>query len=380
MAWTRVVLSRLTINQFQFIGGIFSTEVEFGHLTHANAAPINMVLLTSSTVGVIVTSSVICMSTFFLFLSGYALQQKSVRNIQHALRAPIPTPTVRYPYESRRTGADDSESVLGGDGEQSVLSDSGSESTLGTSGNFAYLQLLSHPDPSDICSAILFFKKIATSNTAVQDRLFMYPQEWDMVMSHDSGVNQALALLRDASTKYGIWLLPIDMALVAAQGYSLTDSKLLRLGQVQFMQYDSVLYLRTPGLLLDAQRLDDILFSRPLPLKYDRNRPESYRNEAWIPMPLRANQEPTLPPAYLITVNNLPDHVEARTHIPDVALRGFGDLVAKPGYKLPSGEDPAYVYFDLDDEGHAKWEDNAWYGQWRKEQLEECEGLDLFAT
>lgn len=339
-----------------------------------------MVLLTSSTVGVIVTSSVICMSTFFLFLSGYALQQKSVRNIQHALRAPIPTRTVRYQYDPRKTPTDGSESTFSQDGEQSVLSDPESESTRGMSRNFAYLQLLSHPDPSDLCSAILFFKKLVTGNTAVPDRLFMYPQEWDTIMSHDPEVNQALALLRAASTKYDIWLLPIDMALVAAQGYSLTDSKLLRLGQVQFMQYDSVLYLRTPGFLLDAQRLDDLLFSRPLPLRYDRSRLESYSNEAWIPMPLRANQEATLPPAYLITVNNLPDHVEARTHIPDVTLRGFGDLVAKPGYTLLSGEDPAYVYFELDEEGHVKWEDNPWYGQWRKEQLEECEGLDLFAT
>jgi hypothetical protein len=247
-------------------------------------------------------------------------------------------------------------------------------------GNFAYLQLLSHPDPSDICSAILFFKKLAAGNTAVQDRLFMYPQEWDMIMSHDPNVNQALALLRAASTKYSIWLLPIDMGLVASQGYSLTDSKLLRLGEVQFMQYDSVLYLRTPGLLLDAQKLDKMLLSRPLPLKYDRSRPESFNNEAWIPMPLRANQEPNLPPVYLITVNSLPDRIEARTHIPNVALRGFGDLVARPGYKSPNGDDPAYVYFDWDEDGHAKWEDNPWYGRWRKEQFDECEGLDLFAT
>lgn len=344
-----------------------------------------MVLLTSSTVSVIVTSSVICMSTFLLFLSGYALQQHSVRNIQNAIRAPIPTPTPRErlrrdaTYETFNSD-DDSGRAFGSNIniDQEVLSEK--STGTGSPGNYAYLQLLSSPDPSDICSTILFFKKLAAGNSAVQDSLFLYPQEWDLVSPEDQDVSTALSLLQAASRKYDIWLLPIDTTIVAQQGYKLTDSKLLRLGQIQFMQYDSVLYLRTPGLLLDAQKLDQMLLSRPLPLKYDRNRPESFNNEAWIPMPLRAERDPTLPPVYLITVNNVRDHVEARTHIPNVALRGFGDLVVGPAADPQDrGDDgpPAYVFFEKDDDGHVRWENNRWFGQWRKEQYEVCEGLDL---
>lgn len=123
----------------------------------------------------------------------------------------------------------------------------------------------------------------------------MYPQEWDQIstMKLSKPVTTALSLLRAASTKYSIWLLPIDMTAATSAGYSITDTKLLRLGQIQFMQYDSVLYVQTPGLLLDTGKLDDILLSRPLPLRYDKGRRESFNNEAWIPLPLRAERDAT---------------------------------------------------------------------------------------
>jgi hypothetical protein len=348
-----------------------------------------MVLLTSSTVSVIITSGVIGVSTFLLFLSGYALQQQSVRSIQHALRQPIPSPTPRHFVTKRDTehGAFDSDET--NDHDRRGSSDLGqevlSEKSAASIGNYAYLQLLSRPDPSDICSAILFFKKLALGQTVIQDRLFMYPSEWDLVSSHDPRVSTALSLLHAASRKYAIWLLPIDMSLVTQEGYELTDSKLLSLGRIQFMQYDSVLYLRTPGLLLDAKKLDRMLLSHPLPLKYDKNRPESFRNEAWIPMPLRADRDATLPPAYLIAVNNARDHVEARTHVPNVSLRGVGDLVMGPDAEMGREDDdsrPAYVFFDLDEDSRVRLQDNnnRWFAQWRREQYEVCEGIDLDGT
>ncbi|KAL1974678.1 hypothetical protein VTN31DRAFT_4882 [Thermomyces dupontii] len=326
-----------------------------------------MVLLTSGTVSAIVTSTVVCVSTFLLFLSGYALQQKSLRDIQHALREPIHSSTPSIRSHVYTDGAGDVQQYLA-DGDNAA-------STKPT--NVAYLQLLTRPNPSNICSAILFYKKLAENSSAVHERLFVYPRDWDMVTFPSDEVNTALSLLRAASSQYGIWLVPIDTSILHSRGYSLTDARLLRLAQIQFMPYDSVLYLRTPGYVLDVERLDQLLFSRPLPLEFDRRRPESYQNEAWIPLPLLPNKNPSLPPAYLITVNPKPDRVEARTHIPNVTIRGFGDLVASPSYKNPAGQGPAYAYFDVSDDGHVRWENNPYYGQWRKEQYEVCDGLDL---
>jgi hypothetical protein len=328
-----------------------------------------MVLLTSSTVSAIVSMGVICIFTMLLFLSGYVLQQQSVKNIQYALRPPDDSSMGKH-------GAP-------GSAFQKPAQKRGVSDHSNSPGNYAYLQLLSEPDPSDICSAILFFKQLATNGTAVQDRLFMYPQQWDRMSPKKLGksASAALSIIRAASTKYDIWLLPIDMSAATAAGYTTTNSKLLRLGQIQFMQYDSVLYIQTPGLLLDTGKLDDMFLERPLPLRHDKNRQESFNNEAWIPMPLRANRDEPLPATYLITVNNIEGgNVEARTHIPNVALPGFGDLVAEPkrAARLAEiGDEPGYVYFDSDRDGRVKWSGNPYFGSWRSQQAEVCEGIDF---
>lgn len=315
---------------------------------------------------------VICIFTTLLFFSGYVLQQQSVKNIQHALKpreaTPIERPGAGPAFQNKRDVS-----------YHGVAADQ----THGVTGNYAYLQLLSEPDPSDICSAILFFKQLATNGTSVQDRLFVYPEQWDRMSATKLGKSATLALsmLRAASSKYNIWLLPIDMSAITAAGYTTTNSKLLRLGQIQFMQYDSVLYVQTPGLLLDTGKLDQMLFSHALPLRHDKNRPESWNNEAWIPMPLSANRDVALPPAYLITVNNMGNgNVEARTHIPNTALPGFGNLIAGPrgaGASSPHGDEPGYVYFESDRDGHVKWAGNPYFGTWRSQQAEVCQGLDL---
>lgn len=338
-----------------------------------------MVLLTSSTVSTIVSMGVICIFTTLLFVSGYVLQQQSVKNIQHALKPQEAVQKARYasnPAFQQNRGP----SEHGAAGADHIY---GTQPYHAGSGNYAYLQLLSEPDPSDICSAILFFKQLSTNGTAIQDRLFVYPEQWDRMSVQKLGksTTQALSILRAASAKYNIWLLPIDMSAATAAGYSTTNSKLLRLAQIQFMQYDGVLYVQTPGLMLDTGKLDEMLLSRPLPLRHDKNRLESYNNEAWIPMPLQANRDAALPPAYLITVNNIEGgNVEARTHIPNIMLPGFGSLVAGPrGAELSKagGNEPGYVYFDSDRDGRVKWAGNPYFGSWRSQQAEVCEGLDL---
>jgi hypothetical protein len=348
-----------------------------------------MVLLTSSTVSVILSTGVVCLFTLLLFFSGYVLQQQSVRNIQSALRPPeVPDLIAGHgsaasPFQKR------DQSLLSGlipEKQQKHVA----HAQPGAGGNYAYLQLLSSPNPSDVCSAILFFKQLATNGTAINDRLFMYPREWDLLSSDDvsHSVATALSLLRAASIKYNVWLLPIDMTAATSAGYKPTDTKLLRLGQIQFMQYDSVLYVRTPGLLLDTAKLDEMLLSRPLPLKYDKDRRESFNNEAWISMPLRADRDAVLPPVYLITVNNVKNgQIEARGHIPNVAIPGFGGLVTSPrgvhslqDKVIDADDEPGYVFFEQDEEGHVQWAQNPLFGAWRAQQHEVCEGIDFDAV
>ncbi|KAJ5108537.1 hypothetical protein N7456_005212 [Penicillium angulare] len=346
-----------------------------------------MVLLTSSTVSTIVSMGVVCIFSLMLFLAGYVLQQQSVKNIQHALRPPPASyhgagskgSTFQNPAQKR----DLSDSHLSfGDDPDAPRDSHDRRSTSG--GNYAYLQLLSNPDPSDICSVILFFKQVATQGSSIQDRLFMYPEAWDRMSEKQLGksASKALSILRAASIKYGIWLLPIDMK--AAKGYSTTDTKLLRLGQVQFMQYDSVLYLQSPGMILDTEKLDNILLSQPLPLVYDKNRPDSYDNPAWKPMTLRPDRDADLPPVYLITVNNVGGgNVQARTHVPNSDLPEFEALVRKPQATIAQDdddktfEDPAYVYLGKGKSGSGKDDDSSLVQTWQIKKHEVCPGVDF---
>lgn len=342
-----------------------------------------MVLLTPSTVSSFISMGVIFIFTFLLFLSGYVLQQQSVRSIQQALKPPQDSeyPLARHgsgsTYRNARRDTSYDQSYVHNDRQQD------------NNGNYAYIQLLSTPDPSNICSAILFFHHLSKNGTAVQDRLFMYPQEWDQPSSKNKKlskpVTKALSMLRSASIKYNIWLLPIDMTAATSAGYAPTDTKLLRLGQIQFMQYDSVLYVQTPGLLLDTGKLDDLFLSRPLPQRYDQNRRESWDNESWISMPLKAERDNALPPVYLVTVSNVGSgQVEARGHVPNMKLPEFGQLAAGPeavqatsddGYD--ENEQPGYVFFEHDRDGHVRWAGNPFYGTWRAGLYDVCDGLDL---
>ncbi|PYI14986.1 hypothetical protein BO99DRAFT_393671 [Aspergillus violaceofuscus CBS 115571] len=345
-----------------------------------------MVLLTSSTVSVIISSGIICTFTFLLFLSGYVLQQQSVRNIQHAIRAPELSPL----------NEDQSLLLNTPPTQQKPITQDPIPASQGT---YAYLQLLTRPDPSHICSAILFFHSLTaatdpTNRTRIQDRLFMYPREWDQLYapgpsppfnppstspSKHSTITQALTHLRTAALANSIWLLPIDTS--SPPGTQTTDTQLLRHGQMQFVNYDSVLYLQTPGLVTDVTNLDAVLLSHPLPGKHDPARPDSYNNPAWMAVPLRPDRERVLPGdgAYLVTVNRVGSvgQVEARGHVMRREVRdgGFGGLVRGVAEDTWGDTGPGYVVFGTEEDGRARWERNELYGAWRRGVEGVCPGV-----
>lgn len=64
-----------------------------------------MVLITSSTLSVAISSGVVSLFTFLLFLCGYELQQQTVRSLQQAIRQPPPprpTPTLPPAFQTLR--------------------------------------------------------------------------------------------------------------------------------------------------------------------------------------------------------------------------------------------------------------------------------------
>jgi hypothetical protein len=72
-----------------------------------------MVLLTSSTISVAISSSIICMFTFLLFMSGYVMQQQTVKSLQDALHAPpVPKPMPTLPPQFQKLAIESAVPVL----------------------------------------------------------------------------------------------------------------------------------------------------------------------------------------------------------------------------------------------------------------------------
>ena len=86
-----------------------------------------MVLLTSSTISVVISSSIVCMFTFLLFMSGYVMQQQTVKSLQDALHAPpVPKPMPTLPAQFQKLSVESAVPVLevaainAGDGDQGL--------------------------------------------------------------------------------------------------------------------------------------------------------------------------------------------------------------------------------------------------------------------
>jgi hypothetical protein len=72
-----------------------------------------MVLLASSTISVAISSSIVCIFTFLLFMSGYVMQQQTVKSLQDALHAPpVPKPMPTLPPQFQKPAVESVVPVL----------------------------------------------------------------------------------------------------------------------------------------------------------------------------------------------------------------------------------------------------------------------------
>ncbi|KAF2423727.1 hypothetical protein EJ08DRAFT_595616 [Tothia fuscella] len=223
-----------------------------------------MVLLTSSQVSVVLSSGIVVIFTFLLFLSGYILQQKSIQSLHTQIRPQDPiqrhkpplvehTPDIRHQTPKRRFGNLQDRIII-----QAQLS--AKEEAFDWS-RLAYAQLVR--DHSEVCNALIFFADLKRLRSPVP-RLLLFPRNW--VEGSDADVlNTALEtskrLLRKASRRYRVILVPVDA--VGEQDGS--DPSHYSLASIfSLAQYDRVLSFPSPGLVLNSAPLDSILaFSEP---------------------------------------------------------------------------------------------------------------------
>ncbi|ETN42265.1 uncharacterized protein HMPREF1541_04206 [Cyphellophora europaea CBS 101466] len=260
-----------------------------------------MVLLTSSTVSAVLSVAIISLFTFLLFLVGYVLQQQSVNSLREAIRAPPPakhTPTLparfREPDNETDTlflaGEDDEEAedqivqFMDGaptDPSNIIEIDETGRSQLPSPSTESLAYILALSQPATLCSAALFAQSLSLAPLEArpdQPRLvLLYPSTWETVTSalHMA----ALSFMRDLHDTYSVIFHPVEF--VKGWEDASTNSHLLGELQRTMWEFDRMLYLRTPGMVLDQERVREALRSSSL-------------RKAWTPLTNAVGAEPEM--------------------------------------------------------------------------------------
>ncbi|EGD92832.1 hypothetical protein TESG_00397 [Trichophyton tonsurans CBS 112818] len=357
-----------------------------------------MVLLSSSTVGVALSSSIFGFFTLILFLSGYALQQQSVKHIQVALqRSPAANPKIQPIYPSEQTWSDadlSSESVGNPDtkrkghilGRRTKLSQEIDEYVLDglaeeneeieegiVKSKHAFLQILTKPVASDICSTILLFERLASNSSQASERILLYPKAWD-ASSPTKSVSSALAILKKSSTRLNAVVHGVDTSNIRAK--ALSETQMMEKASEQLLDYERVLFLRSPGHIVNIDKLDQMLTSDIV--KTMRVGSTSMIAPTWISTYLSITQH-QLPPALLVASEDsigTGGKAPSRPHILN------SETMQQMNYVMESSESPgrhpgpAYVYFESG-MVHRGGRADMHYTEWKKQVQSVCEGVNL---
>lgn len=362
-----------------------------------------MVLLTSSAVSVAVSSGVICLFTFLLFLSGYVLQQQSVRALQLALHPPPqPTPTLPTYFQDLRNGENGGEAS----GEEDTEAQ-GSEKDEGTtfvsdatevsadqavlaqtepdkdgmteskkedietppasiptasveapiSNAAAEALIVSVALPSDICSAILLYQTISqsTGSNLKARNLVFYPSFWQENGEGDT-YSGALHLLDqakiDLDVEFQAIVVPLEYHSTATATARYMKENILSSREVH--DFARALYLQTPGLVLDAAALVDI-FSASIEGSWDIASPT------------------TSPQSSMLLFSKSLTYTPSSHHLVAEAMTLAADESMNKDKPEAFVKEAAYVVFN--DEALKETNEDVWYSGLVKRYLRETEDV-----
>ncbi|MCJ1386167.1 hypothetical protein MMC17_009293 [Xylographa soralifera] len=216
-------------------------------------------LLTSGQISMTISSGIIFIFTSLLFLSGYVLQQQTVRSLQAAIHPPpLPVPSAApsaiaiarpFGHPPGSNGHVSYQKLLGGLAPETHWKKA------------AYVQLVT--EHMTVCNVVMVFAELAVQKSRAQ-RVLLYPKIWDRDTEQDRlgalELERSMRLIRVAAVRYGVMLAPIEGMLDVGEGN--TDAAFPLSGLLSLTRFDHVLYLRPSGLVIDSSILDT-LFSIP---------------------------------------------------------------------------------------------------------------------
>ncbi|KAK5174820.1 uncharacterized protein LTR77_001903 [Saxophila tyrrhenica] len=234
------------------------------------------ILLTQSQATVVLTFGLIAIFTLLLFLAGYVHQQQTVTGLQTALKPRLPKPPpsaatidnkehAQQPlyHPSRILG---SRSKNGGHIAYTDFTASTQDEAAKINwSRLAHVQIVRNHH--DMCNAIMVLADLHRLKSPAR-RVLMFPQAWATEKKAGRGdvsdpfLDISRRLMKVAARRYGVELRPISPFLQVGEeqsSYSLASA-------FAFTEFDRVMTIETPGLILDAEPLDAILaFTEPAP-------------------------------------------------------------------------------------------------------------------
>lgn len=154
------------------------------------------------------------MFTFLLFLSGYVLQQQTVRSIQAAIKPPTPPPLPSpdsTPVVAKHFGDPNINSL----NEKFLVTNK----PKGGWAKVAYVQLIRQH--LHVCNAAMLFAELEHEESMAR-KVMLYPKEWhtqqDGMDAADLKSETSLRILKNAEKRYKVELQPVDRIQASAEG------------------------------------------------------------------------------------------------------------------------------------------------------------------
>ena len=205
--------------------------------------------------------------SIFLLVSGILQQQRTVAGLQQAVRPRIPKPPSTIILEAQQPLNSASQSLRSSGEEKEhhvTITDLGKATEIETANvnwsRLAHIQLVK--THHDMCNAIMVLAELHRLRSPAR-RILLFPQAWAMEKKAQKGDTSdpdlaiSRRLMKVAARRFGTELRPIDPVIRAGSDgeqdiYSLASAYALS-------DFDRVMSIETPGLVVDAAPLDTIL-------------------------------------------------------------------------------------------------------------------------
>ncbi|USP77909.1 glycosyltransferase family 8 protein [Curvularia clavata] len=237
-------------------------------------------LLTSGQVSILLSVTIVFFFTLALFLSGWVLQQRYVHSLQAAIKPRLPKPLpAQKPIEPPTLDAKWARPM----GSRPEVDDTYAQYVAGLTMDWSrlgYVQVVR--EHVELCSAVMLLSDLHRMKSPAK-RILMFPKPW-LAEAQDNQYSPEMTttrrLLRTAARRYGVTLIPMKPIVEGTDGEALRNAPLLLpiayhtlpssyslASLYSLVDYERLLYLEGPGVLLDASALDSLLaFSKSEPM------------------------------------------------------------------------------------------------------------------